>query len=146
MVSFLLIISFILHIVTIVAIYSLFQQLQTAKNQDTQDIMDIMEVYLQEIKEENNRLQSELQQEQEYIQEKTNVVKQQEQSNMQEEINAIVYPKKELGDTIEASLESRVLQLHAEGLAVNDIARKLDCGKTEAEIIIKLYEKNKGKA
>lgn len=143
MVSFLLIISFLLHVVAIVAIYSLFQQLQSIKKQGTQDIMELMEVYLQEIREENNRLQSELQTQEQTKQEKTDVVVQQEMPiNGEKDITDFGPLESEMEDTIEASLESRVLQLHAEGLSNNEIARQLDCGKTEVEIIIKLQNKD----
>ncbi|MEM1506445.1 hypothetical protein RG959_24150, partial [Domibacillus sp. 8LH] len=45
-------------------------------------------------------------------------------------------------DQVEASLQSRILQLHHRGKSNTEIAKQLDCGKTEVELIIKLYAKN----
>lgn len=152
MVSFALIISFLLHVIALASIYTLFQQLQNLKKQDSQEIMELMETYLQEVKDENSRLQQEFQ-----------TMKQIEQANAQvkmvasekdlsvtdsqpEELREVILPENDAGDTIEASLESRVLQLYHSGVSANDIARKIGCGKTEVEIIIKLHEKNNRKA
>src|SRR5699024_2014990 len=64
MTTFLLIISFLLHLLALVAIYQLFKQTKTYKQakttENTEDITDLLETYLEEIKDENNRLQMEL--------------------------------------------------------------------------------------
>jgi len=44
-------------------------------------------------------------------------------------------------DEVETSLEAQILQLHTNGETIDDIAKKLNCGKTEAEIIIKMHQK-----
>ena len=151
MVSFLLIISFLLHILALFAIFQLFQQLQTYKKQDdSQDVMELLEIYLQEMKEENNRLQTLLdknvvkgQQKQRSTEEperKSN--KETQQFDAGSEVHDLDYLIDELPVTkVDASLESRVLQLHANGMKIENIARTLNCGKTEVELIIKLYEK-----
>ncbi|WP_010649267.1 DUF6115 domain-containing protein [Oceanobacillus massiliensis] len=147
MVSFLLIISFLLHLVAIAAIYKLFQQLHTFKTQDSTEIEALFDKYLQEIKRENSRLQEELQQEK-HIQrpvksEPAAAAEPADKSEADSDIEPDFLPADiEYTDTMEASLESRVLQLHQEGLSIGEIARKLNCGKTEAEIIVKMHQKN----
>ncbi|MGJ9458884.1 DUF6115 domain-containing protein [Oceanobacillus sp. CF4.6] len=146
MVSFLLIISFLLHLAALGAIYKLFQQIQTLKSQDTKEIEGLFEAYLQEIKEENSRLQAQLKANQKN---KSSITAKKQQGPEQEsqpahwlegDMEQLLSPVE--ADTLEASLESKVLQMHSEGLAIGDIARNLDCGKTEVEIILKLHKKN----
>lgn len=151
MVSFLLIISFLLHILALFAIFQLFQQLQTYKKQDdSQEVMELLDIYLQEMKEENNRLQTLLeknvdkgQQEQkssEESEQKSN--KKMKQFDAGSEELDLDYLLDELPvSQVDASLESRVLQLHSNGMKIENIARTLNCGKTEVDLIIKLYEK-----
>src|SRR5690554_4449456 len=57
MVSFVLIISFLLHIITFAAIYQLLKQIQTIKQENAEDIQGVLDTYLQEIRNENIRLQ-----------------------------------------------------------------------------------------
>ncbi|WP_337020083.1 DUF6115 domain-containing protein [Oceanobacillus massiliensis] len=146
MVSFLLIISFLLHLVAIAAIYKLFQQLHTFKTQDSAEIEALFDKYLQEIKRENSRLQEELQQEkntQRPVKSEPAAADPADKSEADSDIEPDFLPADiEYTDTMEASLESRVLQLHQEGLPIGEIARKLNCGKTEAEIIVKMHQKN----
>lgn len=150
MVSLLLIISFLLHIIALFSIYQLFKQLHAEKQQDNpQEIMEILEVYLEEIKQENNELKNLLKQDKsaeeeieapkkEIIVEKTEK-KQELKGNHESGLDGLL---DELpGYQVDASLESRVLQLHSTGKSIEEIAKTLDCGKTEAELIIKLYQK-----
>ncbi|GGA62786.1 hypothetical protein [Ornithinibacillus halotolerans] len=51
-------------------------------------------------------------------------------------------PKKDVQDDVEVSLQSRIMRLHNDGYTVEEIARSVGCGKTEAELIIKIYEKS----
>ncbi|MBP2077682.1 DUF6115 domain-containing protein [Oceanobacillus polygoni] len=146
MVSFLIIISFLLHFITFTAIYMLFQQLKNAKKQDMNEIMELFDTYLQEVKDENNRLQQVLRDHNQRSDNMYQQVKPTKQPEIEmdeyEQLQAIPIPDA-VGDTVTASLESRVLQLHNQGLPIDDIAQKLNCGKTEVEIIIKLREKMK---
>src|SRR5690625_6659662 len=48
-------------------------------------------------------------------------------------------------DSIETSLQAKILQLSHQGYDADEIAGKLNCGKTEAALIIKLQEKNRCK-
>lgn len=153
MVSFLLIISFLLHIITLFAVFQLFKQLQTKKqSNNAQEVMEVLQIYLDEIKQENNELKSLLKQEKVSTEEKKAYNKQTIQDIAEKKQNREKAAKTELselddlvnqlpGYQVDASLESRVLQLHSKGKSIEEIAKALDCGKTEAELIIKLYQK-----
>lgn len=149
MVSLLLIISFLLHLISIYAIYQLFQQLKM-KQEDSEEIAEVFETYLQAIKEENKHLQNNLlndqtdgnmpdQSEEKIIETKEQTV---ESRDLKKDINNFSMPDIDVPDHVEASLESQVLQLHSQGLSPSEIAQKLNCGNTEAELIIKLYKKS----
>src|SRR5690625_5092517 len=57
MVSLLLIISFLLHIVLLIAIYFLYQQLEIVKRNKNDKLEATLQSFLDEIKDENVRLQ-----------------------------------------------------------------------------------------
>ncbi|WP_067729429.1 DUF6115 domain-containing protein [Oceanobacillus damuensis] len=144
MISFLLIISFLLHVIGMAAIYKLYQQLASLKTQDAKEIEGLFEAYLQEIRNENRRLQDQLltaEKNSETIKDSSESAASQETiaTDVKEEFSEPYAAGDGPEDILEASLESRVLQLHSEGLSQNDIARRLNCGKTEVEIILKLH-------
>lgn len=149
MVSFLLIISFLLHILSLFAIFQLFKQQQSAsKESDSQEVMEVLEIYLGEIKEENNRLQSLLEKQKQQL-DGLNEESETDSKQVFKENTKTELTYSNLDNLIEdipeyqvdASLESRVLQLHSKGKTIEEIAKTLNCGKTEAELIIKLYQK-----
>jgi|SRR5690625_4567612 len=139
MVSFVLIISFLLHIITFAAIYQLLKQIQTVKQSNTDDIQEVLETYLQEIREENNRLQKSVTMDEPNKQKPAQTIKDAKfdiDEMMAEEDQIYINENK---DQMETSLHSRILQLYDKGLSETEIAQQLNCGKTEAELIIKLY-------
>lgn len=149
--SLMLIISFLLHIITLTAVYQLLQKVRSFPKQDDSDhVLQVMEVYLEEIRMENRRLEKLMMQEQN----KTITNNHIEQKNVQNQKSVLSEnnPKDETpeldkilnespGYDIATSLESKILQLYNSGMSIDDIAKKLDCGKTEAELIVKLYQK-----
>ncbi|MEN1966848.1 hypothetical protein WMZ97_02120 [Lentibacillus sp. N15] len=143
-IALLLLISFILHIITLTAIYQLVKQINAIKQNSTDDILELMETYLEEIKEENRLLEAKLT----HTHAKEYTVQSETENTsgtgMLKEDNPLPDwtsdPK--ITDTFETSLQSRVLQLHEEGLSLDKIASQLHCGKTEVELIIKLHAKN----
>jgi hypothetical protein len=147
MTSFLLIISFLLHIISITAIFALSKQLMATKpNDDIREIVNLMESYLEDIKHENIALQQELSKTQ-----STNHVNPKTEENMvPPTINDIentdnslpILDEQQVNDQVEVSLQSRILKLYQEGTSMEEIARKLGCGKTEVELIIKFHEKS----
>lgn len=61
MTSFLLIVSFLLHIVAFIAIYQLYKQTQLPKKEKvSQEMIELFDMYLAEIKKENKRLENTL--------------------------------------------------------------------------------------
>lgn len=145
MISFLLIISFLLHLISIYAIYMLNKQLR--KKEDTTEIAQLFEAYLQEIKKENDRLQNDLKRYTHNKSDKPIVVQTEKKERildhgMKDTEKEWLKHVEQVNDSLESSLEARVLQLHHQGLSVTDIAKKLDCGQTEAELIIRFHKKN----
>ncbi len=150
MVSFLLIISFLLHLITLAAIFQLVKKIQASESDTASDeIVQALERSLAEIKEENNRLQALLDHKEPLIDKKKNESKIKKESTSEKQMVSVKNEKTngdidrllgtDAGYKVEASLESRVLQLYAAGKNVEEIAKTLNCGKTEAELIIKLY-------
>jgi|SRR5690606_7483440 rRNA maturation endonuclease Nob1 len=148
MTSFLFIISFLLHIITITAIIAIYKQLVTNKSSNTQEIVSLMESYLEEIKNENKLLEEELSRAGDKTITKPGPSSLKENSNSildQEDVNVsidLTDTGEAVRDEIEVSTSSRILKLYKEGNSVEEIARKLGCGKTEVELIIKFHEKS----
>ncbi|MEC5422666.1 hypothetical protein QGM71_04050 [Virgibacillus sp. C22-A2] len=151
MVSFILIISFLLHIIALTAIFQLKKQVeQFQKPEDTNDILEVFETYLQEIKEENKRLQEDLLKKTPKEYSDMNDVSHLSVANDTTTANhpsstekpyETILPEDDKDDTVESSLQAHILQLHNKGLPTSEIAQRLNCGKTEAELTIKLYKK-----
>lgn len=151
-----LIFSFLLHIIGLICIYQLFKQIQILRRRsDPDEMIDIFETYLQEIKAENRKLQEELlinkpsetikkpkQAPQNIIQPQAIPERSQEQkSEPKIDIKPLIIDDQIENNHYEASLQSRVLQQHALGLTTNEIAKKLNCGKNEVALFIKMKEK-----
>lgn len=150
MTSMLLIISFLLHIITLFAVYQLFKELQSSKRNQGTDIENLFAVYLEEFKEENRKLQDALKQpgERSPVQKVApqpavpfeQMLKKAEQAAspadvLDEQDESAI---KQVEDQFEASLQSQILLLHKQGKNIEEIARQLGCGKTEAELVIKM--------
>lgn len=145
----LMIISFLLHIILLASIYYLFQQIQSLKQEHTKEVTDLFEMYLQEIKAENNRLENEIplqkpSNKQEPVIEPTPIrmVRQENEAEAVEEIQYMPQTNT-VNDHHETSLEAQILQLYHLGLSADDIAKKLNCGKTEAALVIKISGRKK---
>ncbi|MUK89887.1 hypothetical protein GMD78_16070 [Ornithinibacillus sp. L9] len=160
MTSFLLIISFLLHIITLSGLFFLLKQLQGKNDETSSEIPNLLESYLEEIKAENKRLQDEisanhivkkenrldpspnkdrdLDQHMQIIETKQDTV----EGRIEENDDKYVASKLDtMNDEVQASLQARILQLHQTGLSEEEIARKLNCGKTEVALTIKLHGK-----
>ncbi|MFD1037958.1 DUF6115 domain-containing protein [Virgibacillus byunsanensis] len=151
MISLLLFLSFLLHIVALLAILKLFQHIQTLKKTDPGDIMSLLETYVLEIKEENRVLQEELLSENSRHEKEKQPAKVPVQPQMTENTKTIndkpvetsILQEENVQDNYEMSVPAKVLQLHGQGLSIDEIAQKLNCGKTETELIIKIHANNK---
>lgn len=146
MTSFLLIISFLLHIVAFIAIFQLYKQAQISKqDSSSSEMMELFEVYLAEIKEENKRLEETLLDKKEYIPtDDTFTATPQVNEKPWQKESSDGYKVPEVDDQVqfETSLQANILQLYNQGMSNEDIARKLSCGKTEVDLIVKLHAKN----
>lgn len=142
MVSFLLIVSFILHVIAFLAIIILYQRCTQGNTQQANEFEEMFQKYLNEFRNENRRLQNELEQ--------SNSVR---LNKNREEIEADSTYKDLLsdydqhdGDEVETSLTANILSLANQGYTIDEIAKELKCGKTEAELIIKFYQDKTHKA
>jgi DNA-binding NarL/FixJ family response regulator len=145
MTSFLFIVSFLLHILSIIAIYALSKQLSMNKSSDSSEIVSLMEKYLEEIKIENDRLQQEVSKTKRVIRYDPNVDNELTAPSLKgnlSEAHQTPYQDENIKDDIEVSLQSRILKLYEEGFAAEEIARKLGCGRTEVDLLIKFREKS----
>ncbi|SDL73359.1 DUF6115 domain-containing protein [Sediminibacillus halophilus] len=170
MLTFLLFISLLLHIFTFIAIRLLFQKLQQSgnggqvKTDSLQQSEEMLSAFLHEIREENDRLLKELD-------DHSSKNKQTAQKNSNEgggsafvkaeqtppykqsyrkhhtsgkaEDSEYVPPIPEVQqDTVEESVTAKVYSLYDQGYTVDEIAKKLDKGKTEVELMVKFHRKN----
>lgn len=149
--SFLFIISFLLHIILLAIVYYLFQQIQLLKKNNTNEVTELFESYLREIRSENRRLESEIESKVSHT-DQEKVTQQFESNIINEEITNKVDLDKPIlktdtiHDKFETSLEAKILQLYHQGMEVTEIAQMLNCGKTEASLIINLSKKRNQKS
>lgn len=157
MTSFLLLASFLLHMVTLTIIYQLVKQIKALRQNNHMGTEELMEMYLQEIKEENRMLEANLDDtNNKHIsgqnQKEKTAIKQNKETqtpNMLTDdafIPSPLDPETGLGDTFETSQQSRILQLHDQGLSIEEIASQLHCGRTEVDLVIKLHPKTNNNA
>lgn len=145
MISFLLIISFLLHIVAFIAIYQLYKQTQLPKQESTsEDMIELFDMYLAEIKEENKHLEKVLSDKEQTKPTKQNYKTPLLHENLEQEKETHSYTLPEVEDDVrfETSLQAKILQMHDQGMSNEEIARKLNSGKTEVDLIVKLHAKN----
>ncbi|MRH42287.1 hypothetical protein GH741_06285 [Aquibacillus halophilus] len=171
MVYLLLLISFLLHIIFFIILKSFNDrikqsvELESMQKQHTKEIEDLLSVYLLEIKEENDSLLNAINN-QEYPEdveltkpskiasikgkntastmtgEKT-TIRQLYQSKQVDETSLYTPPSiDEVQDTVEQTISGKVYTLYSQGDSIETIARKLDCGKTEIELMLKFHRKN----
>lgn len=163
MTSFLLIISYALHIITIFIIYKLIQRIRTLKNIETSNIETMFNEYLEAFKEENRKLQNIMLEESKTVhhpdkdrqevkdnvnslqlnreEQKDDLLKKEEKYPSQTFINDPLPNVNSNNDMIELSLQSKILDLYNRGWNEEAIAKELNCGKTEVVLTIKMYTK-----
>lgn len=153
---FLLFISFIIHILTFVFIRHLKSKLdQSAEihheiKEQKKEIEDLLAVYLLEIREENDKMIDYIKSNQGQIKQKQiDIGNKGKKSNRQtvesnqktEDYHPPYVNNKE--DILEQSFAAQVLSLYNQGQSIESIARQLDRGKTEIELVVKFQQKNK---
>ncbi|WP_101843907.1 DUF6115 domain-containing protein [Halobacillus sp. Marseille-P3879] len=129
MLYFLLVISFIIDGIIIFALFTVFtkvkktEEIELRQQEVAKEIEDLFSSYLLEIKEENSRFESK-------------VI---ESSNNESETYKPPEPDKE--EDYEVSTQSKVISLYNKGKSVDDIARELNLGVTETQLIVKFHKK-----
>ncbi len=151
MLETILFVSFIIHAVTLSALYMIFKQMKQTNNSDVNKMESMMKSYVEKIQKENDELQAALQMHtplNEPIKDKRSISLYEHHSpKVEEELVATSdeWSMEEIArqneeDSVETTLESRVLQLHHAGLPIDMIAKQLHCGKTEASLIIQFQQ------
>lgn len=154
MTSLLLIVSFLLHAVLLIAIYQLYQQLQQMKQTKENESQQIVQQFIAEIKEENKHLQAQITaqyaspdvHENQQLKDESNMTSHSttsrtiptEQEKSMKHIDSIIELTDNKHEQTEVSFEGKVLQLYQQGFDVDQIAKQLNSGRTEVDLIIKL--------
>ncbi|SDJ71900.1 DUF6115 domain-containing protein [Sediminibacillus albus] len=165
MLTFLVLFSLILHLLSFIVIRFLFQKIQNqtdAAPQTTESAKqteELLSAYLHEFREENNRLINEI------LQEKNPASPEQTNNNQpalteknnngrlnkaygnppaQPEAETPYMPplSDEQEDIVEESAAAKVYSLYDRGYSIEEIAKKLNLGKTEVELMVKFHRKN----
>lgn len=144
MIEFLLLVSFLLHIIALIAIFHLLKKIKQSEKESSRDLIDLFDSYLEEIREENKQLEDKLKAIERPKQTKNGIPNeanalQAPEKNVAAGESGQIFPDNEAVDTVETSLTAKILQLHDQGLSHELIAKQLNCGKTEAQLIIQLY-------
>ncbi len=138
MVALLLIISFTLHIIFFITLYYLYQQLQKRNTVDEKELEQILASFLQEIKLENDRLQKQFKEETATANEPIKKEYASTSRDLYKPIDLPVQMSEKPKDKIETSATGEILNLYHQGVPIEKIARKLNKGKTEVELIVKM--------
>lgn len=155
MTAFFLTVSFIIHGILIFAILVLLkkvrqaEELELRQKQVASEIEDLFTSYLMEIKEENNRMSQWLQKENTSAEEplgNRGVEKSKEgvtEDVDQESSHRNYTPPfmEEEKETYQPSQHSIIFDMKAQGYSIEQIAKKMDKGKTEVELLYKFHQK-----
>ncbi len=150
MTSFLLLVSFLIHLLLIIAVYHLYDKLKQTKTAQADELKEMLASFMEEIREENQKLEENLRKERESRHIRDHVARtrlmseselKQSYSKGPKEEPLMPPPEIQAGEQVETSLESKVLQLKQEGKSVEEIAKQLNRGKTEIDLLLKLHQK-----
>ncbi|SFK27428.1 hypothetical protein SAMN04487936_11066 [Halobacillus dabanensis] len=161
MTVFLLVVSFIIDGVLILALFTMMnkvrqaEELELRQKQVASEIEDLFTSYLLEIKEENKRMEEWIRNHKELIVERTET-EEHAQSGVEEEkvdgkkplhvSSSYSPPQPEIEQQeYRPSIHSRVLELKEKGYSFEEIAKMLDKGKTEIELLYKFHQKTSEK-
>lgn len=111
--------------------------MNTNQQLETSEIDALLAAYIDEIKQENIRLQQQLI----TLNKRENVETDQIQLVKKEEKD--VPYNNEQQDEMTTSLQAKILQLHSQGHTASEIAQQLNCGKTEVALTIKFQQNSK---
>ncbi|MCP3031220.1 hypothetical protein LF817_07650 [Halobacillus sp. A1] len=142
MIYFLLIIGFIIDGVIVLGLMTLFtkmkktEELELRQKEVAAEIEDLFSSYLLELKEENKRLEGKLVQPV-----KTETVFREHETAYEREDYHPPEPM-ETEELYRPSRSSQVISRYNRGVPIELIAKELNIGKTEAQLILKFQEKN----
>ncbi|QDP40202.1 hypothetical protein [Radiobacillus deserti] len=167
MLTLLVMMSLFLHVLSFIAIRLLLNkvnklsQTESNYNQRVSEMEDLFATYLEEIKLENEKLEQAMNQTRIHEQTRpSSIISEIEPASIKKQAVKDESPKKghiknipaiepekrkeyapptelPVEDTVEQSLQSKVYQLHDQGFSVEEIAKQLDCGKTEVDLMLK---------
>lgn len=138
-------------------IYRLKEEVDQLKQYKVEDLDQLLETYLEEIRYENEMFKETLQEissskqgneiernEQTKSRKKDKIFDKHEQNIDEQPIQQsptyleTMVEKEE--DEVETSIEAKVLQYYEQGMSIDSIAKKLNRGKTEIELMIQFFQ------
>ncbi|EKN63910.1 coupling factor for flagellin transcription and translation [Schinkia azotoformans LMG 9581] len=143
MYPYMLTISFILHVFAFFWIFLLSMRLKRTNEIEKRqaeiqkEIEDLFQSYLLEMKEENEKLLNLIDKSKPPINKREKVTQQPYQTQEKPKPKEYTPPMPSAQDRFEQSLNSKVVLLHEQGFKAEEIAQKLNKGKTEIELILK---------
>ncbi|MFB1049546.1 DUF6115 domain-containing protein [Paraliobacillus sp. JSM ZJ581] len=169
MLYLLIFISFFIHMITFIYLKTVnnrvlsSEELLQKQAEQKKEIEALLAVYLLEIREENEKLVETLQQPVEQSKKQpqafktdrsealynkddnNNLANKADEKQLLNEQEMDYQPPKieEVEGSFKPSFQAKVLSLYDKGNTVETIARKLNCGKTEVELLVKFQQKNK---
>ncbi|RDY72131.1 DUF6115 domain-containing protein [Halobacillus sp. SY10] len=157
MTVFLLIFSFIIDGVLLFALFIMMkkvrktEELELRQKQVASEIEDLFTSYLMEIKEENKRMESLVRKksapsdsqntQNENRNDKVNSHSEKKVIADKEASPSYTLPELNEKESYQPSFHSQVFELKEKGYSNEEIARKLDKGKTEIELLFKFHQK-----
>ncbi|UOQ47849.1 hypothetical protein MUN88_17610 [Gracilibacillus caseinilyticus] len=148
--QYLILFSFIIHIITFIIIRHLKNRIDNMHaveervDAQVKSIEDTLALYLVEIKEENEQFIQDIMNTQHSSTKnkpKNSPSTDSEYNTKQSENYIPISATDQVEDVVEHSLAASILHLRQQGLAVNQIAKQLNKGQTEVELILKFQQK-----
>ncbi|MGG1686923.1 DUF6115 domain-containing protein [Pseudalkalibacillus sp. NRS-1564] len=133
-------ISIALHLVSFLCIVLLFLK-QTKSSDVSEEIATGMEVYIEQLEEENDRLMTEVKS---YVDKRENQLDTrlrvlEHGKTVSPEVEEQMKPVIIQHPSANNERNQKALQLHSQGFSVTDIARILNCGVGEVELIVNIH-------
>ncbi|SHN16506.1 DUF6115 domain-containing protein [Gracilibacillus kekensis] len=158
MLYLLLLISFIIHVITFIIIKQLkmkqdnLETIEDNVSQQVKNMEDTLAIYLVELKEENEHFMKQIErvdlsaqatESKKQMNEDTPIESKtfDKESTQQTKEYQPISPVENVEDVVENSTTASILHLNAEGFTVEEIAKKLNKGKTEVELLLKFQQK-----
>lgn len=180
MTSFLLLLSFLIHLILFITIYHIYEKTKRDKDEQAKQLENMLANFMKDIRHENNKLEQKIRENdlrqninyestptarkqpfptQEIVLEqgKTSISSDSNVDRVHDQVQTNTYSntyvsdrqhptderiaermKQTSEDIIETSLEGQVMHLIEAGKTVEEIAKQLNRGKTEIELLIKL--------